>query len=111
MVTAASIDLKNKQRDYGEALQKMKQLQDEIAALENTKNQFTSLKDNNDNAHTAVEDMRKTWITLNNNFQELENLVSIINPERRFMLVNRLKSAQKNFDDLKQLAHQRTKKW
>ncbi|OJA01093.1 hypothetical protein BEV13_00070 [Rickettsiella grylli] len=48
--------------------------------------------------------MRKTWITLNNNFQELENLVNIINPERRFMLVNKLKAAQKNFDDLKQLA-------
>lgn len=57
-----------------------------------------------DNAHTAVEGMRKTWITLNNNFQELENLVNIINPERRFMLVNKLKAAQKNFDDLKQLA-------
>lgn len=104
MVTAATIDLKNKQRDYGEALQKMKHLEDEIAALENAKNQFTSLKDNNDNAHTAVEDMRKTWITLNNNFQELENSVDIINPERRFMLVNKLKAAQKNFDDLRQLA-------
>lgn len=84
MITAASIDLKNKQRDYGEALQKIKQLEDEMAALENAKNQFTSLKNNNDNAHTAVEGMRKTWITLNNNFQELENLVNIINPERRF---------------------------
>ncbi|WP_171910052.1 hypothetical protein [Rickettsiella grylli] len=50
MVTAASIDLKNKQRDYGEALQKIKQLEDEMAALENAKNQFTSLKNNNDNA-------------------------------------------------------------
>lgn len=104
MVTAASIDLQNKQRDYGKALQKMKQLEDEMAALENTKNQFTSLKDNNTNAHTAVENMRKAWITINNNFQELESSVNIINPERRFMLVNKLKATQKNFDDLKQQA-------
>lgn len=104
MVTAASIDLKNKQLEYGQALQKMKQLGDEMAALENTKNHFTSLKENNTNAHTAVENMRKAWITINNNFQELENLVNIINPERRFMLVNKLKAAQKNFDDLKQQA-------
>lgn len=104
MVAAASIDLENKQRDYGKALEKMKQLEDEMAALENTKNQFTSLKDNNANAHTAVENMREAWITINNNFQELESSVSIINPERRFMLVNKLKAAQKNFDDLKQQA-------
>lgn len=104
MVTAASIDLENKQRDYGKALQKMKQLEDEMAALENTKNQFTSLKDNNTNAHTAVENMRKAWIVINNNFQELESSVNIINPERRFMLVNKLKATQKNFDDLKQQA-------
>lgn len=104
MVTAASIDLQNKQRDYGKALQKMKQLEDEMAALENTKNQFTSLKNNNTNAHTAVENMRKAWITINNNFQELESSVNIINPERRFMLVNKLKATQKNFDDLKQQA-------
>jgi|GEM_PF-6785483 len=104
MVTAASIDLQNKQRDYGKALQKMKQLEDEMAALENTKNQFASLKDNNTNAHTAVENMRKAWITINNNFQELESSVNIINPERRFMLVNKLKATQKNFDDLKQQA-------
>lgn len=82
----------------------MKQLEDEMAALENTKNQFTSLKDNNTNAHTAVENMRRAWITINNNFQELESSVNIINPERRFMLVNKLKATQKNFDDLKQQA-------
>lgn len=104
MVTAASIDLKNKQREYGDALQKMQHLEDEMAALENTKNQFTSLKDNNSNAHAAIEEMRKSWITLNNNFQELENSVNIINPERRFMLVNKLKATQKNFEDLKQHA-------
>ncbi len=104
MVSTASIDLENKQDEYGKALQKMKQLEDEMAALENTKNQFTSLKDNNTNAHAAVENMRKAWITINNNFQELENSVNIINPERRFMLVNKLKAAQKNFDDLKQQA-------
>lgn len=104
MVTTAFIDLENKQDEYGKALQKMKQLEDEMAALENTKNHFTSLKDNNTNAHAAVENMRKTWITINNNFQELENSVNIINPERRFMLVNKLKAAQKNFSDLKQQA-------
>lgn len=104
MVTAASIDLENKQDEYGKALEKMKQLEDEMAALENTKNQFTSLKDNNTNAHTAVENMRKAWITVNNNFQALEDSVSIINPERRFMLVNKLKAAQNNFADLKQHA-------
>jgi predicted nuclease with TOPRIM domain len=104
MVATASVDLENKQRDYGQALQKMKQLEDEMAALENTKNQFTSLTANNTNAHTAVENMRQAWVTINNNFQELENTVNIINPERRFMLVNKLKAAQKNFDDLKQQA-------
>ncbi len=104
MVTAASIDLDNKKREYGQALQKMKMLEDEMAALENTKNQFTSLQNNNTNAHTAVENMRQTWISLDNNFQELESSIDIINPERRFMLVNKLKAAQKNFDDLKQLA-------
>lgn len=105
MVTAASIDLENKQRDYGIALQKIKELDDEMAALENTENQFTSLKNNNTNAHIAVENMRTAWITINNNFQELENSVNIINPERRFMLVNKLKAAQKNFDDLRQQAN------
>lgn len=104
MVATASIDLENKKIEYSEQLQKMKQLEDEMAALENTKNQFTSLQDNNTNAHTAIENMRKAWITLNNNFQELEDSVNIINPERRFMLVSKLKAAQNNFDDLKQLA-------
>jgi non-hemolytic enterotoxin B/C len=104
MVAAASVDLQNKQRDYSQALEKLKQLENEMAALENAKNQFTSLKDNNTNAHTAIENMRQAWITINNNFQGLEDSVNIINPERRFMLVNKLKAAQKNFDDLKQQA-------
>lgn len=104
IVTAASLDLQNKQHEYGQALQKIKLLEDEMAALENTKNHFTSLHNNNAKAHAAIEGMRKAWITINNNFQELENSVNIINPERRFMLVNKLKAAEKNFKDLKQLA-------
>lgn len=101
MIAVASKDLVEKQKSYGVALQKLAQLEAEMAGLQNVDDHFTGLKDNNDKSNKAVESMRQAWIVLNNNFQELENSVEKIDADKRTLLVGRMKTAQKNFDSLK----------
>lgn len=99
-IAVASKDLVEKQKSYGAALQDLARLEAEVAALKNVEDHFTGLKGNNENANKAVENMRQGWIILHNNFKELENSVAKIDADKRVLLVNRLKAAQKNFDNL-----------
>lgn len=99
-IAIASKDLVEKQKSYGSALQELAKLEGEVAALKNVEDHFSGLKDKNENAHKAVESMRQGWIVLYNNFNELENSVNKIDTDKRILLVNRLKTTKKNFDNL-----------
>lgn len=99
-IAIASKDLIEKQKGYGFALQELAKLEGEVAALKNVEDHFSGLKDKNENAHKAVESMRQGWIVLHNNFDELENSIHKIDTDKRILLINRLKTTKKNFDNL-----------
>lgn len=105
MITVASKDLVEKQKEYGSALQNLAKIKGEMAALKNVEDHFTGLKDKNENAHTAVGNMQQGWTILHNNFKELGKSAQKIDPAKRNLLVNRLATTQKNFNSLNIQAH------
>lgn len=105
-VTVASLDLEKKKKEYAAALIKIATLEAELAALQNTKTNFTGLRDSNDKAHDAVDGMRTGWINIKNNFNELAKSVDDIDLDENiaFLLPSSVEATKNTFNSLKAIA-------